>query len=308
MFLVSAPKYWAAQAIGTFIGRQRKLTPILKPYVSIIMQPFPASPLHLASSIAKHRGLIRTLAVRDIAARYRGSFLGFTWSVLQPILMLAVYTFVFSEVLKGRWPGGTGSKPEFALVLFSGLLVFNMFAEVFNRSPELILANSNYVKRVIFPLEIMPIVSVVSASFSLVINLAVWIVFYCIAIGPPHLTVLLIPVALLPLFALLAGLSWFLAALGVYMRDLTQITAIITTAFMFLTPIFFPVEAIPERYRGLFALNPLATIVKQVRDVLIWDRGIDVAQFGISIAVSLTVLFLGFAFFQKVRRGFADVL
>jgi lipopolysaccharide transport system permease protein len=272
------------------------------------MQSFPTSPLHLIGIIAKHRRMIMTLAARDIAARYRGSFLGFTWSVLQPVLMLAVYTFVFSEVLKGRWPGGTGSKAEFALVLFSGLLVFNMFAEVFNRSPELILANSNYVKRVIFPLEILPVVSIISASFSLVINIAVWIVFYCIAIGTPHWTALLIPFALLPLFFLLAGLSWLLAALGVYMRDLPQITAVITTAFMFLTPIFFPVEAIPERYRPLLALNPLASIVEQVRNVLIWGHGIEVVPFSISLAVSLATLFLGFTFFQKVRKGFADVL
>ncbi|AGG87752.1 ABC transporter permease [Rhodanobacter denitrificans] len=272
------------------------------------MQAFPADPLNLVRTIARHRQLIQTLAVRDIATRYRGSFLGFAWSVLQPIFMLSVYTFVFSEVLKGRWPGGTGTKSEFALVLFSGLLVFNMFAEVFNRSPELILANSNYVKRVIFPLEIMPVINVISASFNLVINLVVWIVFYCVAIGLPHPTVLLLPVALLPLFILLAGLSWFLAALGVYARDITQITTIITTAFMFLTPIFFPVEAIPERYRGLLALNPLASIVKQVRDVLIWGHGIDAIQFSISITEALTILFLGYAFFQKVRRGFADVL
>lgn len=272
------------------------------------MQAFPTSPLNMAETIVRHRQLIRALAARDIAARYRGSFLGFAWSVLQPVFMLTVYTFVFSEVLKGRWPGGTGSKAEFALVLFSGLLVFNVFAEVFNRSPELILANSNYVKRVIFPLEILPVVGVISASFSLVINIAVWMVFYCIAIGPPHWTAILLPVALLPLFILLTGLSWFLAALGVYLRDMTQITAIITTAFMFLTPIFFPVEAIPERYRGLLALNPLASIVKQVRDVLIWGHGIDVIPFGINISVSLVALLLGYTFFQKVRRGFADVL
>lgn len=272
------------------------------------MQSFPAGPLGLATSIIEHRRLIRALAIREIAARYRGSLLGFAWSVVQPVFMLAIYAFVFSEVFKARWPGGVGSKAEFALVLFAGLLVFNMFSEVFNRAPQLVLSNANYVKRVVFPLEILSVVSAITALFNLVVSLAVWIAFYCIAIGLPNATTLLIPLALLPLFVLLTGLSWLFAALGVYLRDIAQITAIITTAIMFLTPIFFPLDAVPERFRGLLDLNPLSPIVQQVRDVLIWNRGIDFPRYAVSLGLALAVLFLGFAFFQKVRKGFADVL
>lgn len=272
------------------------------------MQSFPAGPRGLASSIVMHRRLIRALAVREIAARYRGSLLGFAWAVVQPVFMLAIYAFVFSQVFKARWPGGTGSKAEFALVLFAGLLVFNMFAEVFNRAPQLILSNANYVKRVVFPLEVLSVVSVITALFNLVVSLIVWLAFYAVAVGVPHASALLFPVALLPLVIFLTGLSWLFAALGVYLRDIAQITAIITTATMFLTPIFFPVDAIPERFRGLLDINPLAPIVHQVRDVLMWGNGIDPMSYSISLAISLAVMVVGFAFFQKVRKGFADVL
>lgn len=264
--------------------------------------------LYLFRSVAKHRHLIAVMATREVTSRYRSSFLGFTWAVLQPVFMLAVYTFAFSEVLKGRWPGGTGSKAEFALVLFAGLLVFNIFAEVFNRSPELILANTNYVKRVVFPLEILSIVSVVSATFNLFVNLVVWLVFYTVAIGIPHASVLLFPVAILPMFIFLIGISWIFAAIGTYIRDTAHITPIITTAFMFLTPIFFPLEAIPVRFRSIFGLNPLAAVIEQVRGVLLWGHGIELWPYVWSLVTSLFVLALGFVFFQRVRKGFADVL
>ncbi|WP_369930779.1 ABC transporter permease [Xanthomonas sp. NCPPB 2632] len=272
------------------------------------MQSFPASPRGLASSIIAHRRLIRVLAVREIASRYRGSLLGFAWAVVQPVFMLAIYAFVFSQVFKARWPGGTGSKAEFALVLFAGLLVFNMFAEVFNRAPQLILSNANYVKRVVFPLEVLSIVSVITALFNLVVSLIVWLAFYAVAIGVPHVSVLLFPLALVPLVIFLMGLSWLFAALGVYLRDIAQITAIVTTAIMFLTPIFFPVDAIPERFRSFLDINPLAPIVQQVRGVLMWGQGIDPASYGVSLGVALALMLAGFAFFQKVRKGFADVL
>lgn len=273
------------------------------------IMPNPSNPLlYLFRSMAKHRHLIAAMAKREVTSRYRSSFLGFTWAVLQPVFMLAVYTFAFSEVLKGRWPGGTGSKAEFALVLFAGLLVFNVFSEVFNRSPELILANTNYVKRVIFPLEILSVVSVISATFNLLINLVVWLIFYTVAIGNPHLTVLLFPIAILPMLIFLVGISWIFAAIGTYIRDLAHVTPIITTAFMFLSPIFFPIEAIPERFRPILGLNPLAAIIKQVRDVLLWGRGIELWPYVWSLLTALLVLVLGFLFFQRVRKGFADVL
>jgi lipopolysaccharide transport system permease protein len=143
------------------------------------------SPRRMVGSLIEHRNLIVALTVREVLGRYRGSVLGLFWSVFQPILMLAVYTFVFGLIFRSRWPGGSGSRSEFALVLFSGLLVFNMFAECLNRAPTIILSNTNYVKRVVFPLEVLPCVTVAVALFHLFVSFIVWLVFYLIAIGIP---------------------------------------------------------------------------------------------------------------------------
>lgn len=272
------------------------------------MEAYPSSPLHLLRSLRHNRGLVLALAAREIAARYRGALLGLAWALVQPIFMLAIYTFVFSEVFKARWPGGSGSRTEFALVLFSGLLVFNLFSEVFNRAPTLIVGNANYVKKVVFPLEVLPWVSVLTAMFSLAVNLVVWLLFYLVSTGLPPVTALLAPVVMLPMVLFMTGVAWLLSALGVFLRDTAQITAIITTAVMFLTPIFYPIDAIPASLRPFLNINPLAPIVAQMRDVLIWGKGLDPVLYPICLLVSALVFVAGFAFFQRTRRGFADVL
>ncbi|UYC11550.1 ABC transporter permease [Xanthomonas sp. CFBP 8445] len=272
------------------------------------MEAYPSSPGHLIRSLIVNRRLVVALAKREIAARYRGSLLGLAWALVQPIFMLAVYTFVFSEVFKARWPGGSGSRTEFALVLFSGLLVFNLFSEVFNRAPALIVSNANYVKKVVFPLEVLPWVSVLTAMFSLVVNLLVWMAFYLISTGLPPVTALLAPVVMLPMILFMTGIAWLLSALGVFLRDTAQITAIITTAVMFLTPIFYPIDAIPASFRPVLYINPLAPIVSQIRDVLMWGKGLDPVVYSLCLVVSIATFFFGYAFFQRTRKGFADVL
>ena len=169
--------------------------------------------------------------------------MGILWSFFNPVLMLIVYTFVFSIVFKARWIGGTDSKTEFALVLFAGLMMYNLFAECINRAPGLVLGNVNYVKKVVFPLEILPIVAIGSATFHLIISLFVWLCFYLIFIGVPPSTIGLLPVLLFPFFLMILGLTWLLASLGVYLRDVTQIIGILTTALLFLSPIFYPISA-----------------------------------------------------------------
>ena len=272
------------------------------------MRAFPATPLEMFASLWRNRELIKASAKREVLGRYRGSFLGLLWSFFNPLFMLAVFTFVFSVIFQARWGGGSGSKTEFALVLFAGLLVFNLFAECINRAPGLILSNTNYVKKVVFPLEILPFVGLLSALFHTLISLGVWLIAYAIFFGVPYLTVLYLPLVLVPFCLFLMGLSWALASLGVFLRDVSQFIGVMTTALMFLSPIFYPATAFPEDYRYILYLNPLTTVVEQARDVLFWGKTPDFLMLGVYWVVTLGFAWLGFAWFQKTRKGFADVL
>lgn len=272
------------------------------------MQNFSTSPKEMAASLWRNRSLIKAMAQREVVGRYRGSFMGILWSFFNPVFMLAVYTFVFSVVFKSRWNAGSDSKTEFALLLFVGLIVFNLFAECFNRAPSLILANVNYVKKVVFPLEILPWVAMGSAMFHALISLGVWLIAYLILFGAPHLTVLLLPLVTLPLLLFTMGLTWALASLGVYLRDISQFIGIATTMLMFLSAIFYPASAIPEKYRPLLLLNPLASAIEQTRDVLFWGKTPDMTMLSGFLLGAALIAWLGFAWFQKTRKGFADVL
>lgn len=268
----------------------------------------PASPASLCRSLFKYRALIGSLVKREVVGRYRGSAFGLLWSFFNPVFMLLVYTFVFSVVFKARWPGGTESKTEFALVLFAGLMLFNFFAECVNRAPSLILSNVNYVKKVVFPLEILPCVALGSAFFHLLISLTVWIAFYLIFYGVPHATILLFPVVVFPLVILVLGVSWFLSALGVYLRDVSQFIGIVTTVLMFMSPIFYSASILPEKYRPFLHLSPLTAVVEQARTVLFWGGAMDWVTWSIYTVAAFAIAALGYAWFQRTRKGFADVL
>lgn len=268
----------------------------------------PISPISIVQSLTAHHRLIYDLAKREIIGRYRGSVMGLVWSFLHPVLMLAVYTFVFSVIFKARWAGGSDSKTEFALVLFAGLIIFNLFSECLNRAPTLILGNTSYVKKVIFPLEVLPLVSMVNGAFHFAVSFLVWLLFYLLFFGLPPVTILWLPMILLPLILSTLGLSWMLASLGVYLRDVGQVIGVITTILMFLSPILYPISAIPEKYHLFIHLSPLTLVVEQARAAMIWGHGIDWQPWILSMAVSSLVAWLGFAWFQKTRRGFADVL
>jgi lipopolysaccharide transport system permease protein len=272
------------------------------------MQPLSTTPLAMIGSFWRNRGLVRVLVEREVVGRYRGSVLGILWSFFNPVFMLVVYTFVFSVVFKARWSVDSESRAEFALVLFAGMLVFNLFAECVNRAPSLILANANYVKKVIFPLEILPWVALGAALFHAFVSLIVWLVFSFFIIGAPHATLLLFPLLLVPLTLMIMGFSWFLAALGVFLRDVTQVVGVITTSLMFLTPIFYPASAIPETFRVLMVFNPLAFIVGQTHDLLVFGTGLNWSGYALLTVFAFLVSWLGFAWFQKTRKGFADVL
>jgi lipopolysaccharide transport system permease protein len=272
------------------------------------MQRFSISPKELIASLWRHRNLTVSLVKREVIGRYRGSVLGLFWSFFNPVLMLAVYTFVFSVVFKARWSVGSDSQLEFALVLFAGLLVFNLFSECVTRAPTLILSNVNYVKKVVFPLEILPWVTLGSGLFHFAVSFGVWLLFYIIFFGEPKPTMCLLPLILLPLVLFTMGISWILASLGVYLRDVSQIIGLVTTTLMFLSPIFYPLSSLPKEFQPIFSLNPLTPIIELTRGVLIWGQEPDYLDLGLYTLIGVIVAWLGFAWFQKTRKGFADVL
>lgn len=269
----------------------------------------PVSLYSLVQGLWHNRQLILQMSRREVVGRYKGSVLGLLWSFLNPVFMLTVYTFVFSVVFKARWGvDGNDSKTQFAVVLFVGMIVHGLFAEVANRAPSLILANVNYVKKVIFPLEILPVITMCAALFHGLVSLAVLLVAFFIFNHSLQWTVIFIPLVLLPLVILTLGCAWMLASLGVFIRDVGQTIGIVTTVMMFLSPVFFPVTSLPEVYRPLIMANPLTFIIEQAREVLIWGHLPNWIGLGIYAVVATVVAWVGYVWFQKTRKGFADVL
>jgi lipopolysaccharide transport system permease protein len=270
---------------------------------------FDATPSAMFSSIWRHRELIWQMSRREVVGRYRGSIMGLAWSFFNPVLMLIVYTFVFSVVFKTRWGGGAEeSKADFAIILFVGMIVHGLFAECVNRAPGLILSNVNYVKKVVFPLETLSWVAMGSALFHALISTAVLIAAQLIINLNLPWTAVFFPLVLLPLLLATMGFAWFLAATGVFVRDIGQVTGIVTTVMLFLSPVFYPVSAIPPQYQAVLLLNPLTFVIEQAREVLIWGRVPDWLGLAVYLAVSLAIAWAGFWWFQRTRKGFADVL
>lgn len=272
------------------------------------MNEHKGTPYQMVISLWRHRQIAWHMAKREVIGRYRGSIIGIAWSFFNPILMLLVYTFVFSVVFKARWVGVDESRADFAIILFVGMLIHGIFAECANRAPGLILSNVSYVKKVVFPLEILPWVIMGSALFHAAISLVVLLIAMLIVNAAIPWTAIFLPVVLLPLLIATIGVAWFLSAIGVFVRDVGQTIGIITTIMMFLAPVFYPISALPERYQHLLLLNPLTFIIEQTRNVLIWGKPPDWGGLVIYFLVSLVVAWAGFWWFQNTRKGFADVL
>lgn len=269
----------------------------------------PLSPGSLSRSLWQHRQLILQMVRREVVGRYRGSVMGLAWSFLNPLLMLMVYTFVFGVVFKARWGvAGGESTADFAIVLFVGMIVHGLFAECINRAPSLILSNVNYVKKVIFPLEIMPVIAMGSALFHTLASVVVLLAAIVLLGSGISWTILFFPMVIFPLLLATLGFAWFLAAMGVYMRDIGQITGMVTAAMMFLSPVFYPLSALPEKYQAWLQLNPLTFIMEEARQVIIFGNLPNFGGWAIYLSVSCMIAWLGYAWFQKTRKGFADVL
>jgi lipopolysaccharide transport system permease protein len=259
-------------------------------------------------SLWHHRALAYRLAARDVAARWKGSYLGPLWTILTPLFLLGVYTFVFGTVLKGRWPASDGTQPPFALVLLSGLVLVQLFGETVNVASGVIRGNVSFVKQVLFPLEILPFVSFLVALFHAAMTGALLLVFYAALYRPPPLAAAWLPLLLLPVPLVTLGVAWFVAALGAYMRDTAQLTAVFVSVMMFLSPVFYAIESVPERLRFLIAWNPLTPVIVGVRSVLFDSTLPPMLPWFVALAVSAAVFHLGFLFFRRTREGFADVI
>jgi lipopolysaccharide transport system permease protein len=272
------------------------------------MQQFSAHPVEIFRSFWRNRKLIASLVRRDVSARYRGSMMGVAWLIVQPLCTLLVYTFVFSFVFKARWANGSDSKLEFALILFAGLLMFNFFSDSLSRSPTLVVNNPSYVKKVVFPLEILAFINMGTALFYALVSLGIWLVFYILVFGLPPVSALALPLVLLPLAAIVLGISWIFSSLGVYVRDVAHVMSLVVTLLLFLSPIFYPISALPPSLQNLMHFNPLTFVIEQTRNLLIWGKYPSALHLAAFWGVATTFMVLGFAWFQKTRKGFADVL
>ncbi|MCA3836249.1 ABC transporter permease [Burkholderia sp.] len=248
------------------------------------------------------------MARREVVGRYRGSVLGLLWSFFNPLLLLTVYTFVFSVIFKARWNTGSDSKTEFAVVLFVGMIMFQVFSEAVNRAPSLIISNANYVKKVVFPLEVLPVVALLVALFHAGISFCVLVLAMLVLGFPVHATILYFPLIVVPFILFTLGVCWFLASLGVFIQDIGQSIGLVTTVLMFLTPVFYPVSSLPAHYQRIVGMNPLAFVIEQSRNVVIFGTVPSWTGVLLMMVVSVGVAALGYQWFNRTRKGFADVL
>ena len=267
-----------------------------------------ASPLAVFSSFWTHRHLLLALVRRDILSRYRGSFLGLAWAFLSPIALLMTFTFVFGTIFESRWDVELASKIQFALLLFAGLIAFWFFSDCVSRAPGIVLENSSYVKRVRFPLEILPWVIVLSALFQAALNSLVLLGAYVVVLGVPSATAWATPVLLVPLLLATLGISWLFASVGVYVRDLRQFVPVLTTLMMFLAPLFYPLSAVPEGFRRIILLNPLSWVVESIRGALFFGQLPDLGHLLVVTLCGWLMAWFGLLWFRGTRKGFADVV
>ncbi len=288
----------------TYKSRRDKRTP----------WPTPWAPFQIAW---RYRALISQLARREIEVRYRGSALGLLWALLQPILLLAVYTFVFGTILQLRWTLGSEagtdvalevSQGRFALLLFAGLIVFNVFSECTNRAPSLLRDHATFITKIVFPIEILPWTTLLVALFNAAVAGTVLTIFYVVLFGLPPITAWLAPLVLLPTLCMILGISWALSSLSLYVDDTRQAVGLLVTTALFLSPVFYPLAIVPETYQGLLYANPLTAGIEAFRDVYFFGKLPDPASWGLYFGAGWASLWLGYASFQMTRRGFADVL
>ena len=267
------------------------------------------NPARTFISLWRHRNLIYQLTKRDMDQRYKGSYLGVIWTLVTPLIVLAIYTFVFNVIMKARWGVGADEGPmSFALALFCGLIIYGIFSESAVTAPNLILNNSNYVTRMVFPLEILPVVAVTSALVRAVAALVILIVGIVLVTGSLSWTLVLMTLPLAAVVLLSLGVGWFLSALGVFVRDAAHTVSLVVQLLFFMTPIVYPVVVVPERFRPVIYANCFTHLVEAARDVAVWGRMPNWPWLLACMAASVAVFQLGYMVFMRSRKAFADVM
>jgi lipopolysaccharide transport system permease protein len=264
-------------------------------------------PNYLAT-IARYRDLISQLVRREFSTRYRGSVLGVLWAVVNPILTVLVFSFLFGAIFKARWGSGSDSNGDFVIIALVGMIIHGVFAESLGQAPNVILGRPSYVKKVVFPLEILPIVTVATALLNAAAAMTVVLAANAILNGSIPVTVLLLPVVLVPFILLVGGVVLFVSAIGIYLRDLAQIVNFLTMVTLFLAPVFYPISVVPESYRFLLYLNPLTFIIEQARDVALFGQLPDWSGLATYTVIAFAFAWAGLWWFQRARKGFADVV
>lgn len=253
------------------------------------------------------RDLLQELAKREFSTKYKGTIVGSLWAVLQPLLTLSVYTLTFGLILQGRGSQATGTA-DYALWLFAGLIIFNAFSEIANKSVLLVVSNPNFVKKIVFPLEILPVVSAIVALSNMLIGLFVWLVIFFVCNGFVNPSVIYSVVVVFSLIPLFLGVSWVLAALAVFARDVIQLVAMLAQALLFLSPVFYSVDQAPGWLKGGLLLNPLAVPIEQLRIVLLDG---DAPNFSVLLTYFLVVSAFSVAaykFFSRAKSHFGDMV
>ena len=266
------------------------------------------NPLSLVLLPWHYRELVLPLARRRILSRYRGSVLGVLWAVLNPLFMLAIYTFIFSVVFQAKWGADPGSRSGFALFLFSGLILYSVFSECVNEAPSLLITNKLYIRQLVFPTEVLAWISVLGSLFHLVVNWMILTLFYSVVIGAPSFSVLYLPLTAIPIVLLSLGAVWFISSIGIYLRDLGHVVGLLTTALLFLSPIFYPASAVPAAFRAYYSFNPFVHILENSRMVLLHGSPPAWESLIISILGSWLFAWLGYIWFMKAKKGFSDVI
>jgi lipopolysaccharide transport system permease protein len=280
-------------------------------------------PAGLVSSLRSNGDLIRQFASREVVERHRGAYLGVAWNLVNPLITLTIYTFIFGYVFKSRWAEagavagaantaaeqtGAATSTAFVLPFFVGHALFHFFSESLNRAPLVVASRPNFVRKVVFPLEILPVVSVLSATVYPLVCLPCLLIAQFVLTGGLHATAVLLPLVVLPLLFLSMAMSWLLAAIGVFIRDVRHIVLVLTQLVMFMTPVFYSVDRIPPQWRDLYMLNPLAIVIENARSVVLWGKMPNWMELGFLTLISLVMLQVAYALFMHLRRGFADAV